>query len=482
MFAFVTAPETTAYDAPPEVHVTAKDPADLCWPTCLGTGITVAVDLARPQRWHSVSVSEWNQADPAMLAALIGPGATRRLARLRAELLSSDRQSSEDEVTVALAPTSPWLRVAVIDALDRWLHLDLDQTLVNAERAVARARAAKTVRPGPLRERFVGEALTAARFAASGLAGKLSSLADSASPLPTELYAGLRRLANGYAALRREGIDGPERELARVARAWAGLKASVPIANRYASDYAAGATSYRLRVESTAGKAIFTSTVDPRQVPARVVGGGATATEIRMQTVHGGREPAVLVTVPAFCTPLPPAVVMDRLLVRLVDRSSGKVHQSALLNLVTGDEADQLGADAPVFARVVPLQGASPENVRADVFLADSAWAPVCADTDDELLRSLRSVSVLSEWRSAAAEARLTGDQGARNRRLAQLAEGLAPAMADSGQPLFLGGPTVAELVALAESPSAAAGPEWSTTQGSGELLVAELAAAHASH
>ena len=47
---------------------------------------------------------------------------------------------------------------------------------------------------------------------------------------------------------------------------------------------------------------------------------------------------------------------------------------------------------------------------------------------------------------------------------------------------LFLGGPTVAELVALAESPSAVAGPEWSTTQGSGELLVAELAAAHASH
>jgi hypothetical protein len=158
-----------------------------------------------------------------------------------------------------------------------------------------------------------------------------------------------------------------------------------------------------------------------------------------------------------------------------VDRSSGKVHQPALLNLVTGDEADQLGADSPVFARVVPLRGASPENIRADVFVADSDRAPVVVDTDDDLLRSLRSVSVLSEWRSMAAEARLTGDQPARNRRLTQLVDGLKPA--NSGQPLFLGGPTLAELVALTEPP--AAGPEWATTQGPAALLVAELAAAH---
>jgi hypothetical protein len=475
MFAFVTAPECTAQDASPEIHVTAPDPGDLCWPTDLVAGITVEVDLARPQRWHSVSIAEWDYADPTLLAALIGRDASWRLARLRAELLSSDRLSREDELTVALAPTSPWLRVAVIDALDRWLHLDLDQTLVNAERAVARGRAAKTLRPGPLRDRFLGEALTAARFAASGLTSKLSSLADSTSPLPMELYSGLRRLTNGYAALRREGVDGPEKELARVARAWAGLKARVPIANRCASDYVGSAAQYGLRDGATTGGTVFTSTVDPRQLPARVVGDGASVTEIRMETVIEDREPSVLVTVPAFCSPLPPAVVTDRLLVRLVDRSSGKVHQPALLNLVTGDEADQLGADAPVFARVVPLRGASPENIRADVFVADSDRAPVVVDTDDDLLRSLRSVSVLSEWRSMAAEARLTGDQLARNRRLTQLVDGLKPA--NPGQPLFLGGPTLAELVALTES--SAAGPEWATTQGPAALLVAELAAAH---
>jgi hypothetical protein len=436
MFAFVTAPECTAQDASPEIHVSAPDPGDLCWPTDLGTGITVEVDLARPQRWHSVSIAEWDHADPALLAALIGRDASCRLARLRAELLSSDRLSREDELTVALAPTSPWLRVAVIDALDRWLHLDLDQTLVT---------------------------------------GKLSSLADSASPLPMELYSGLRRLTNGYAALRREGVDGPEKELARVARAWAGLKARVPIADRCASDYVGSAAQYGVRDGAATNGAVFTSTVDPRQLPARVVGDGVSVTEIRMETVFEDREPSVLVTVPAFCSPLPSAVVTDRLLVRLVDRSSGKVHQPALLNLVTGDEADQLGADAPVFARVVPLRGASPENVRADVFVADSDRAPVVVDTDDDLLRSLRSVSVLSEWRSMAAEARLTGDQPARNRRLTQLVDGLKPA--NSGQPLFLGGPTLAELVALSESP--AAGPEWATTQGPAALLVAELAAAH---
>lgn len=475
MFAFVTAPECTLHDASPEIHVTAPDPGDLCWPTGLGTGITVGVDLARPRRWHSVSIAEWEQADPDLLAALIGPAATWRLAGLRAELLSSDRLSREDEVTVALAPTSPWLRVAMIDALDRWLHLDLDQTLVNAERAIARGRAAKTFRPGPLRDRFVGEALTAARFAAGGLTSKLSSLADSASPLPTELYSGLRRLVNGYAALRREGVDGPERELARVARAWAGLKARVPIAGRGASDYVGSAAQCGVR-DAVAGGAVFTSTVDPRQLPARVVGDGASVTEIRMETVYEDREPSVLVTVPAFCSPLPPALVTDRLLVRLVDRSSGKVHQPALLNLVTGDEADQLGAGAPVFARVVPLRGAAPENVRADVFVADSDRGPAIVDTDDALLRSWRSVSVLSEWRSAAAEVRLTGNPGARSFRLLRLADDLAPTFG-SGQSLFLGGPTLAELVTLAESP--ADGPEWSTTQGSADLLVAELAAAH---
>jgi hypothetical protein len=478
MFAFVIAPECTADDAAPEVQISAPDPGDLCWPTDLGTGITVGVDLARPRRWQSVSVAEWDRADPTLLAALIGPDASRHLARLRAELLSSDLLSREDEVTVALDPASPWLRVAVIDALDRWLHLDLDQTLVNAERAVARGRAAMTLRPGPLRDRFLGEALTAARFAANGLTGKLSSLADSASPLPMELYAGLRRLTNGYAELRREGVDGPEKELARVARAWAGLKARVPIANRFAGDDLGSAAACDLRGEAASSGAVFTSTVDPRQLPARVVGDGASVTEIRMETVYEDREPAVLVTVPAFCSPLPPAVVMDRLLVRLVDRSSGKVHQPALLNLVTGDEADQLGADTPVFARVVPLRGSSPENVRADVFVADSDRAPVAVDTDDDLLRSLRSVSVLSEWRSITAQARLTGDQVARKRRLTQLVDDLAPA--DSGLPLFLGGPTFAELAARTE-PSAAR-PEWSTTQGPAALLVAELAAAHANH
>ncbi|MDX6260073.1 MAG: hypothetical protein QOH84_1761, partial [Kribbellaceae bacterium] len=389
MFAFVTAPESTIRAASPEVRVTAHDPGELCWPTSLGTGITVAVDLARPQRWHSVSVADWAEADPVLLAALIGADARRRLAGL----LASDRQPTVDEVTVdevtvALAPTSPWLRVAAIDALDRWLHLDLDQTLVNAERAVARARAAKTFRPGPLRERFIGEALTAARFAANGLADKLSSLADSAAPLPTDLYCGLRRLANGYAALRREGVDGPEKELARVARAWAGLKSRVPVGGRVGEAYVGAAAEYGGSGEVAAGKAVFTSTVDPRQLPARVVGDGVSVTEIRMETVH---EDAVLVTVPAFCTPLPSAVVTDRLLVRLVDRCSGEVRQTALLNLVTGDEADELGADAPVFARVVPLQGASPENVRADVFVADSDRVPVRVDTDEELLRSLRS-------------------------------------------------------------------------------------------
>ena len=51
---------------------------------------------------------------------------------------------------IDLRAAEPWLRVAAVDVLDRWLHLPLNQALVDAERGVARAYAARTLeRAGP---------------------------------------------------------------------------------------------------------------------------------------------------------------------------------------------------------------------------------------------------------------------------------------------------------------------------------------------
>jgi hypothetical protein len=52
----------------------------------------------------------------------------------------------------------------------------------------------------------------------------------------------------------------------------------------------------------------------------------------------------------------------------------------------------------------------------------------------------------------------------------------------DADQPSFFGGPTPAELAELIEHPdSQTAAHRWfKSTEGAGELLVAELAAAHA--
>jgi hypothetical protein len=58
----------------------------------------------------------------------------------------------------------------VIDALGRWLHLPLDQSLVDAERAISRLRAAATLPPDSAGRRLVvADALRLARNASTGV-------------------------------------------------------------------------------------------------------------------------------------------------------------------------------------------------------------------------------------------------------------------------------------------------------------------------
>ncbi|WBQ04822.1 hypothetical protein [Kribbella sp. CA-293567] len=409
MIAFVTAPESTDRGASPEILVTTGESDDLVEPTSIGTGISVSVDLAGPHHWRSVSIARWDEADPALLDSLIGSAARQRLAGLREELRAAGGTRREFELSSALAAPSVWLRVAVLDALDRWLHLELDQALLDAERGVARSQAAATLPHGPLRARLVGEALTIAREAAIGLSAQLSTLADTASAVPADLFSGLGRLVNGYATLAREVASGPEKELAGVAKAWQRLKGQVSIAHRPGGSFLNGAAINGAATRPPTDSRALTSLVDPRQLRARLVGPGA---EIRQELVSGESGQGVLVTVPAFGRRLPSAIITDRLLVRLVDSKSGQVHQPALLNLMTGREAALLGFDVPVFARVLPLPSTSPEHLRADIFDADSERTPARADSDSGLLGALRAVSTLRTKRIAAAAAGLDGGPG----------------------------------------------------------------------
>src|SRR3712207_8536733 len=63
-----------------------------------------------------------------------------------------------------------WLRVAVIHALDRWLHMPLEQALVHAELGVAMMRAALDVpHDVELGKSVIDEALGWARRGSKGV-------------------------------------------------------------------------------------------------------------------------------------------------------------------------------------------------------------------------------------------------------------------------------------------------------------------------
>lgn len=414
------------------VRLSRSTPADLVRTTELAPGVAVEIDLADPSRWHAVDVRRWAAADRDLLEVLLGPAAVREVPGLLA---------SGDAVSLEVAPATVWRRLAVIDALDWWLQLPLNQGLLDAERAIVRARAATSLRSGALRRTFVDRAVVLARRSADEVSVYLNGLAGVS--LPRALFSGLSRLASGYASLARE-VDGPDTVLAAVQTAWervslVPLKSAAPV------------------VGALPALASSISGVDPRQLRARVVGSD-------VQLLPQGT--AVRVVVPAFA-PLPSPVVADRLMVRLVDRRSGEAQLPTLLTLNTS------AAGTPVFTEVVPLRGASVEDLRADVFDADSA-EPAASDSD--LLRQRRAQLVLSEWRRAAAESRLSRSLRARNRRLVRLLDALAPTTG----PLFHGGPARSDISDLVNGSSNH--PWFSSTAAAGGPLVAELAAAYDDH
>ena len=112
----------------PALTLDATGPASpLVHEAHVGAGVHVSVDLLAPQRFTGVSVEKLDDTSVPLVAALIGERALRAL-------LGTDDST---RLTVEPSAGTPWLRVATVDALDRWLHLPLDQSLVDAERGVS---------------------------------------------------------------------------------------------------------------------------------------------------------------------------------------------------------------------------------------------------------------------------------------------------------------------------------------------------------
>jgi hypothetical protein len=406
------------HDVEPEVLFSAgqEHPAsELRHETLIAAGVRVSVDLTTPHRWRSFTVSSWNFPAQELIRDLIGATATERItAHLRAGADPAGRiggaKIEGTRLEVDPSAAGPWLRVAVADALDRWLQLPLDQSLVDAERGVARIRAALTLPEGANRTEVLARSLIMTRRAAPGLATYIRRIRPQIRPVPPALRDGLRRLVHGYAALMAE-VSGSDQDLGLVIEAWDDLcrfrpehppavlrlpPHPLPLRNRNPSEVTAPA-----------------GLIDPRQVPARILMMDADPDQPEITVRPAGSSGlrnvrTVIVDVPVFGHFTAGHGAGSRILARLVDHGSGRAHGEALLTLHTGDRS---GARKPTLRGVlrVPLgqDGVDLDTVRVDVFDALSERQPASSDADPTLQNARRAILALREWRHLVAEARL---------------------------------------------------------------------------
>jgi hypothetical protein len=436
----------------------------------LAAGVHVAVDLMAPGRWHAVSGGRDVAATP-LLRALVGDLTVRGAAA---------RPTIGRPAHDVPASAAPWLRVAVVDALDRWLQTPLDECLLDAERGVVRGRAARTLPHGPARAVLTGDALRLARRSSHDLVAFLRRLGRNSRPVPNGLSAVLKNVVDGYAELAGD-VTGPDRDLLAVLDGWRRLSRRLggtdrPSAPEPSASPSSPSSSPLSRPLHKLTQAV--GMIDPWQVRARVLvlSADPAAPEV---TVSATDVPdTVLVRVPAFGPAVDPDVG-SRLLVRLVDRRSGEPKAHALLRAS--------GTDAACLTAIVPLWGMDLADVRADVADALIERAPAADDADDAVQEARRAVVFLAEWRRLVGIAQL-GGSAAPARRLRELALRLQPTRTSADAPLFTGGPSCAELEQIGELTDdellrrlRGDGPIGeglrAMTAGPGGLLVAELAA-----
>jgi hypothetical protein len=470
--------------ASPEVRRVSQHsdaPHTLAYDAHLGAGVHVSVDVMSPDRWQAVSFSVLNDHSRPLLRALIGDGAADRLRAGR----RSGSISPGHGVAVDPARAAPWLRIAFVDALDRWLQSPLEQSLVDAERGVSRGFAARTLPEGEVRKLVVGDALRLARRASDGVAAFLRGLARRSQPIPNGLVQACERLYDGYVDLRDHAGARHDRELNLVIRTWRRNSSRLGEAGgETPGDPRLASTRLSPSVPYPPGQPA--GVIDPRQVRARVfaLAGDPGSAEVTAQLIEGAGPDSVLVRAPAFGRGVDPDV-RSRLAVRLVDSRSATPRGHALLSMVNSRlDAD----DGPCFEATVPLCGLSVSDVRADVFDALSDVPPAGTDGDRSLQEARSAVVFLAEWRRLAALAQVSVVE-APARRLRDLATRLQPQRRRATDRIFPGGPSAADLNELAglsedlllsrlRGDGGPAAGLFAVTSGSARLLVAEIAAA----
>ncbi len=367
--------------------------------TDLGAGIRAEADLLRPDRWRAVTVPPAFARHPA-----------------------------------AAGGAMPWLRIGVVDALDRWLTLSARP---GARGCRARCRA-RTRRPDPstgLRGAPGADGGRAAAGPAGGHGGRLRAPPGGPAPgaPPPRLTAVLQDLVAGYAELHGE-LSGPDRALSSVVAGWQrltgrGEPAVCPVPPVPAAPDPVAPP-----------RLLGRSLLDPRQLRSRILAlasdpaepeidlvaprtGDLDSVEVRVRAAREGR------------------VSTPRLLVRLVNRRSGEVGGHAVLRRVTPE----------TWAAPVPLYGLDPADVRADVADVLSGLPPARDDADADLVDARRAVVFLAEWRRLAGAAQCSVATPAPARHLRDLAARLHAHRARRDAALFVGGPSYAELNRLAD-------------------------------
>ena len=448
----------------------SPDSADVSLPLSysahLGAGVHVVVDPMFPGRWRDMSAGAVTDLSRPLVETLIGTVSEQEL------------RDGVDPLLVDAASATPWRRLAAVDVLDRWLYAPLNQALVDAERAVAGGRAARTLPEGPARDLILGDALRRARRSSRGVVLFLHEFADRPAPLSNALITAVQDLVEGFDELH-GALSGPDHGLSVVAKTWRKLRRRADVLHP-----SAPYPSARPRHPGTTGSGLRSANmIDPRQIRARTVAlaGDPAIPEVSLSASAAISPGTMHVRVPVFRGSAD-RELLARLAVRVVEHGSARSRAQVMLS-AAGDGDGALEA-------TVPLCGLDPAGVRVDVFDALSDLPPAAEDTDRALQEARRAVAFVSGWRRLASIAHLWAERHIIGRCLRDLADLVGPADGDDA-PLYAGGPTPSRLRAMADQ----AGDELSDrlrgrydsqpadmfpdVGGVAGPLVAELAAEH---
>lgn len=379
---------------------------------------------------------------------------------------------------VAAPRSSPtraaWTRLAALQALDLRLHLPLSRALLLAEGSIAKIRARATLPPrSKLSKALAEESFRDARRASPGLTRYLHGLAQDGDPLPAPLAHALAGVAKAFRGLA-EKCDDVDVDLTAVTEAWQAVE---PVGD--------GGVIRALRPPVTSGIPDAQYFLDPSIVPARVLAFSGRADVPDVQVAPGRNADELVVRLQAFDDHprLDDIAGMD---VRVIDGTTREVLAFYPLGGPRGgrvfETVVELPRDVPMAALCFDVQGLGSGYGRA---------APA-----GDVTRARRAFFFLAAFRALAADVRLAGAAARPAARLRDIADaaGRGEGLPAADASLWRGGPSLVALQhlaglgdgRLAELLNPSRGEDYTAkgllgiVSGPGDLLVAELAAAHA--